>query len=268
MDFLKKHYEKVLLGVVLLGLAVAVAFLPFKIASDKQDLENKRNQLIHPKVTELPNLNLTAEEAVLKRMAVPAKVDFSAPNKLFNPMPWQRAADGHLSRVDATNVGPNAVTITKMTPLYLKLTLDEVTMTDSGARCKIGIENETAFNLKDRKKQKYCRLGDKNEAFTLRDIKAPPDNPTNVTVVLELNDTKQRVEVSHDQPFRRIDGYMADLKYAPENNKIWTRCRIGAQLSFNGEDYKIVAIPENEVVLSAKSNQKNWTVKYSPSAAP
>ena len=48
MDFLKKHYEKVLLGVVLLGLAVAVAFLPFKIASDKQALEDKRNQLIHP----------------------------------------------------------------------------------------------------------------------------------------------------------------------------------------------------------------------------
>ena len=47
MDFLKKHYEKVLLGVVLLGLAVAVAFLPFKIASEKQKLEDMRNRLIH-----------------------------------------------------------------------------------------------------------------------------------------------------------------------------------------------------------------------------
>src|ERR1035441_1355027 len=131
MDFLKKHYEKVLLGVVLLGLAVAVAFLPFKIASDKQDLENKRNQLIHPKVNELTNLNLTAEEAILKRMVVPAKVDFSPPNKLFNPMPWQKAADGHLIKVDATNVGPNAVTVTKMTPLYIELTLDSVTALDT-----------------------------------------------------------------------------------------------------------------------------------------
>jgi hypothetical protein len=268
MEFLKKHYEKVLLGVVLLGLAVAVAFLPFKIASDKQDLENKRNQLIHPKVNELTNLNLTAEEAILKRMVVPAKVDFSPPNKLFNPMPWQKAADGHLIKVDATNVGPNAVTVTKMTPLYLELTLDSVTVLDTGPRYVIGIKREAALNPRDRPKtQKYCSLNTKNEIFTLRDVKAAPDNPTNVTVVLELNDTKQRVEVAKDQPFRRIDGYMVDLKYVPEN-KTWTSRRIGASLSFNGEDYKIVAIPENEVVLSAKSNQKNWTVKYSPSAAP
>jgi hypothetical protein len=267
MDFLKKHYEKVLLGVVLLGLAVAAAFLPFKIASEKQKLEDMRNQLIHPKVKELTNLNLTLPDAVLKRVAAPAMVDFSAPNKLFNPLAWQKAVDGRLIKVDATNVGPNAVTITKMTPLYLKLTLNEVTVTDSGARCKIGVENETALNLRDRKKEKYCKLGDKNEVFALRDIKSPPDNPTNVTVVLELNDTKQRAEVSRDQPFRRIDGYMVDLKYAPES-KIWNTRRVGASLSFNGEEYNIVAITENEVVLSAKSNQKKWTVKYSASAAP
>jgi hypothetical protein len=267
MDFLKKHYEKVLLGVVLLGLAVAVAFLPFKIASEKQKLEDMRNQLIHPKVKELTNLNLTLPDAVLKRMAAPAMVDFSAPNKLFNPMPWQKAVDGRLIKVDATNVGPNAVTITKMTPLYLKLTLNEATVMESGTRCKIGVENEAALNLRDRKKEKYCKLGDKNEVFVVRDIKNPPDNPTNATVVLELNDTKQRVQVSREQPFRRIDGYMVDLRYAPES-KIWNARRIGASLSFNGEEYNIVAITENEVVLSAKSNQKKWTVKYSASAAP
>ena len=38
------------------------------------------------------------------------------------------------------------------------------------------------FNLKDRKKEKYCKLGDKNETFALRDIKVSPDNPTNATV--------------------------------------------------------------------------------------
>ena len=232
MDFLKKHYEKVLLGVVLLGLAVAVAFLPFKIASEKQDLEDMRNQLIHPKVKELANLDLTLPDAVLKRMAAPAAVDFSAPNRLFNPMPWQKAADGHLIKVDATNVGPNAVTITKMIPLYLKLTLDSVTLLDTGPRYVIGIEKEAALNPRERPKtQKYCSLNTKNETFTLREVKAPPDNPTNVTVVLELNDTKQRAEVSREQPFRRIDGYMVDLKYAPEN-KTWTSRRIGAPALF------------------------------------
>jgi len=35
MDFIKKHYEKILLGVVLLGLAVAVVALPFYITSQR-----------------------------------------------------------------------------------------------------------------------------------------------------------------------------------------------------------------------------------------
>ncbi|MGO8930550.1 MAG: hypothetical protein ACLQU3_27145 [Limisphaerales bacterium] len=268
MDFLKKHYEKVLLGVVLLGLAVAVVFLLLKIPSEKQKLEDMRNQLIHPKVKPLTNLDLALPDEMLKRMAAPAMIDFSAPNKLFNPMLWQKAADGHLIRADTTNLGPNAVTITKLSPLSLKLTLDSVTVLDTGTRYVIGIEKEAAPNPRDRNKtQKYCSLNTKNETFTLRDVKAAPDDPTNVTVVLELNDTRQRVEVSNKHPFQRTDGYKVDLKYAPEN-KSWTDRRVGAVLSLNGEEYNIVAITENEVVLSARSNQKKWTVKYIASAAP
>ena len=159
MDFLKKHYEKVLLGVVLLGLAVAVVFLLLKIPSEKQKLEDMRNTLTHPNVNPLPNLDLALPDNMLKRMATPAMVDFSAPNKVFNPMPWQKAVDGRLIRADATNVGPNAVTITKLTPLYLKLTLDSVTPLDTGTRYVIGIEKEAALNPRERNKtQKYCSL--------------------------------------------------------------------------------------------------------------
>jgi hypothetical protein len=259
MDFLKKHYEKVLLGVVLLGLAVAVAFLPFKIASEKQTLEEMRSRLIPKSVKPLTNLDLSVPDNVLKRVATPAMINFSDPHRLFNPMPWQKAPDGRLIKVEASNIGPNAVTITKMVPLSLKLTLDEVTVTDSGTRCKIGIENEAALSTKDRRKQTYCRVGDKNQTFALRDIKAPPDNPTNATAVLELSDTRQRVRVTKDQPFRRTEGYSVDLAYAPEH-RTWTGRRLGATLPFNGEEYNIVAITENEVVLSAKSNLKKWTV--------
>ena len=269
MDFLKKHYEKVLLGVVLLGLAVAVVFLLLKIPSEKQKLEDLRANLLQPKVKALTNLDLTLPDAMLRRLATPAMIDLGAPNKLFNPMPWQKAVDGRLIRADATNIGPNAVTITKLTPLYLKLTLDSITVLDTSTRYVIGIEKEAAPNPQGRNKtQKYCSLNTKNETFTLREVKAAPDDPTNATVVLELNDTHQRVEVSKDHPYRRIDGYMADLKYAPES-KTWTSRRVGGPaLTLNGEEYNIVAITENEVVLSAKSNQKKWTVKYIASAAP
>jgi hypothetical protein len=267
MDFLKKHYEKVLLGVVLLGLAVAVAFLPFKIANEKEALETMRQQYRQRPVKELTNLDLTLPDAALKRAAVPAHYDFSAPHRLFNPMPWQKKADGQLIKVDASNIGPNALVVTKMVPLYLKLTLDSVMTSESGSRYVIGIENEAGATVRDRRKtQKYCSVGTKTDIFTLRKAQPAPDNPSNVVVVLELNDTRKLVDVSKNQPFRRAEGYMVDLKYAPET-KNWNNRRVGDKLVFNGEEYNIVAITEDEVVLSAKSNQKKWPVKYNASAA-
>ena len=40
MDFIKKHYEKILLSAVLLGLVGALVFLPFLIFNDRQRLED------------------------------------------------------------------------------------------------------------------------------------------------------------------------------------------------------------------------------------
>ncbi len=272
MDFLKKNYEKVLLSVVLLGLVVAVAFLPFTISSEKEKLVAMSESLV-PKAKPLPPLDLAPEQAALKLMGEPKAVDFSSPNRLFNPMLWQKAADGHLIKADASNIGPNALVASKLTPLHLKLTLESVTVSDSGARYVIGTEKETAILPKDRaKKTTYCSINTKTDTFTLREVQgATADNQTNVTVILELNDTGQRVPVSREKSFRRIDGYMVDLKYPPENKTFPAGLRVGAPLAFNGEVYKIVDINDNELVLSATSNQKKWTVKISataPTATP
>jgi hypothetical protein len=270
MDFLKKHYEKVLLGVVLVGLALAVAFLPFKISSDKQTLEEATAKRITKTVKPLTNLDLTFPEDTLKRMATPASLDLSSGNRLFNPVPWQQAADKHLIKVESGNIGPLAVIITKLTPLWTTFSLDKVVVLDSGAAEKgktnevkyvVGVKKEAAPEGKREKKQSYVKLNDKNESFALREVKGPADE--SAQLILELSDTGEKAVVTTNQPFRRIDGWMADLKYDPET-KTWSKRRVGSQLVFNGEDYNIVAISSNEVVLSAKSNQKKWTVKQNP----
>ncbi len=264
MDFLKKHYEKVLLGCVLLGLVAAVAYLPFKISGDKQTLDEKRTQLLPKSVKPLTNLDLTLAENALKRVATAAIVNFGPPNKLFNPMPWQQKADGTL--IPATSVGATAATVTNITPLYLRITLDNVNVSDVGTKYTIGIQREAAARPADRnKKETYCAVGAKNDTFTLREVQGTPDDLANLKVILELNDTGERAVISTNEPFKRVDGYMADINYDPENKK-WTKQRLGARLSFNFEDYNIVAITQNEVVLSAKSNGKKWTIKYN--AAP
>src|SRR5436190_4374271 len=242
MDFLKKHYEKILLGVVLIGLAAAVVFLQFVVANEKEKLTNLTTTVLNPKVKPLTNVDLTVLDSALKRVAAPAMIDLGQPNRLFNPMPWQKSADGRL--IPSQKVGPNAVTITNISELYLRLTLDSVTPSDSGPKYVIGIEKQAAALAAQRvKKQTYCSLNPptKNDTFTMVEVKGKPDEPSQI--VVQLNDTGEKAVITKEQPFRRVDGYMADLHYDLEK-KSWTRRRVNSQppLSLNGEDYNIVAI--------------------------
>src|SRR6266404_5979840 len=260
MDFVKKHYEKIILGIVLVGLAVAVAFIPFKVSNEKKELDDKRISLIPRSVKPLTNLDLSLPEMALKRVAAPAAVDFSAPHRLFNPMPWQKTTSGQLIKYDDSHIGPKAVNITRVAPLYLIISLDKVNISDAGPRYVIGVQKEAATAAAQRvKKETYCKPNDKNDVFMLRKVDGPPENPTKLT--LELNDTGEAAVVTPEQPFKRVDGYLADLKYDPEK-QTWNNCRIGRQLHFNGEDYNVVAISQSDVVLSAKSNQKKWPIIY------
>jgi len=265
MDFLKKHYEKIILGIVLVGLAVAVAFIPFKVGSERKELDEKRISLIPRSVKPLTNLDLTTPQASLKRIAEPINVNFSAPHRLFNPVPWQKSASGQLIKYDDTHIGPKAVTISKITPLYLIITVDNVNISDSGPRYVLGVQKEAAAQSSQRiKKETYSKLNDKNDTFILRKIDGAAEAPIKWT--LELNDSGETAVVTKEQPFKRIDGYMADLKYDPEK-QTWNNCRVGRSLHFNGEDYNVVAISQNEVVLSAKSNQKKWPIQLNPATA-
>jgi len=257
MDFLKKHYEKVLLGVVLIGLAVGAALLPWMISSERATLQALADEIINRAAKPLPEADLSKPLSVLQRVGAPAILDFSTGSKVFNPAnAWQRRPDGTMVQLPAgRGVGPQAVQVTKITPLYTIFSLESVISSDSGPRYMIGITREAAAKSTERSKRTTgASLNEKNrEGFIIREVKGPRDNPTEL--VLELADSGERVSVSKPKPFRRRDGYMADLKYSPEN---WTRTnqRVGDRLRIGNEYYNIVAISENEVVLSAPSGKK------------
>ena len=266
MDFIKKHYEKVLLGVVLVGLAGVAAFLPFYIASQKALDNEMTSRVLNPKIKQLTNLDLSLPQAALKRATAPATIDLAAPNRLFNPMPWQQTPPPEKRLIPAQKVGPSAMLVTNIVPLYLRLTLDDVSPTDSGIKYIIGIEKQAATKPEQRgKKSTYCKLNDKNDTFQLIEIKGKADDAAQVKLVVQLTDTGETATITKDVPYKRVDGYMADLRYDLEK-RTWSARRVNSQplLPVNGEDYNIVAITQNEVVLSAKSNGKKWTIKANP----
>ena len=264
MDFVKKHYEKILLSVVLLGLMGVLVFMLYLIPSDRQKLANIRQSIISHAVKPLDPLDLTQETNVSARLQSPYKLDFSTTNKLFNPVQWQKRVDGTLVPVKLGLIGPEAVVVTKITPLYLILSLDAIETNEFGTRYVITMEREAAVLPAQRgKRQHYASVGEKNETFTITDVSGSPGNSAQLKLILQLTDTGEKVTLSKDKPFRRTDGYSVDLKYDPEGKK-WQGQRKDADLRFAGDDNIIVAINQDSVILRARSNDKKTTLTYSP----
>jgi hypothetical protein len=260
MDFIKKHYEKILLSVVLLGLVGALVFLPFIILNDQQQVREMGEAPFRGKVVALTNLDLTEQSNVIERLQSPYRLDFDTTNKLFNPVEWQRTMDSRL--IKAAGATPQAAVVTGITPLYLVLTLDSMETNELGARYIIGVERQAAMNPAQRhKQQRYSSVGEKKDVFTITDVKGPPENPDGL--VLKLADTGETVTLRKGTPYKRVDAYEADLRYDPEKD-IWPGQRAGNHLHFAGDDYTIVDITSNEVVLSAQTNQRKWTLRYAP----
>jgi hypothetical protein len=262
MDFLKKHYEKVLLGLMLAGLIGVLVFMIFYITSDKADMDNKRISLINPPVKALTNLDLTLQDGLASRLKSPYNLDLETTNKLLNPMEWMRASDGSLITA-AKRTGLQVAVVTNITPLYFVVEFSSTTTNELGARYVVSVERQAAAIANKRHRTPhYVSKGDKpNDAFALLEVKGPPENPD--ALVLKLVDSGDVVTISHDKPFRRVDAYAADFRYDPER-KVFRDKRIGAKFSFGGVDYSVVEVNQNELILSDQSNQKKTSLRFVP----
>src|ERR1051325_9901167 len=96
MQFLKKHYEKILLAVIALAALGAVACLPILVSNEKQKLDDLENIILTKRNETLPGLNLSEAQALLKKTESLVYLDLSGSNKVFNPVRWQMKPDGTL----------------------------------------------------------------------------------------------------------------------------------------------------------------------------
>lgn len=266
MEILKKHYEKVLLGVVLLGLAVGAVFLTMMIPIEREKLSAQSQEIINRPAKPLDALDLNKQSAAIERVGGQGCLDLSNSNKVFNPLPWKRKGDDNatLQKLGSSReIGPEAIEVTKLTPLYTTISFESVLVgptAEGGARYDFTVEKAAAAKTSQRtRKHTPASLSGKTDTFVLREVKGPAESPTEL--VIELIDTGERVPLAKDKPFKRVDGYEADFKYPPDN-KSWTKQRVGAggpgtpAIMIDGESYIVVAIAKNEVVFSAKSNNK------------
>ncbi len=263
MDFLKKNYEKLLLGLVLTGLIGALVMMLFYISADQDEMQKRSEGMINPaSVKALPNLDMTAANGAIARPQLAYHLDFETTNKVFNPQEWQRSLDGSLI-LAATKTGPQVAVVTNIAPLYLIVSFDSVITNAAVPRYVIGVEMQAAPTRAKRFKfMRYASVGDKpNDIFSLESIQGPPDNPS--ALVLKWVDSGKKILVARDRAFRQIDAYEAGLWYAPEK-KGFAAKRIGDRLSFGGGDYQVIEVNPHELILVDLSNQKKTSLPFTP----
>lgn len=256
MEFLKKHYEKILLSIVLLGLVGAALWLP-KVIKEADD--DSRMGANGPAVAKpLPKLDLTPERQAMQSVTNPRPIVLSGPHNLFSPVTWKRKPDGTLMKVLVE--GPQALSITAIKPLFMTISYESAAGT--------GYYLNVQYQSGKRVPREYVKTNEKDKAgiFTVREAKGgTPEDPNEL--VLELADTRQMVSVTKAQPYQRVDSYTVDLKYEPDA-KTFNKQKVNDTLIISGASYKIVAITNNEVRVVSDSTKKQTTIMWSGTATP
>jgi len=256
MDFLKKHYEKIILSVVLLGLAVAAALMPQRVSEAQQKVDELKAIMIPPSPKERPAVDIQSNKVMLAHLQRPTVLTLGLPHYVFNPVRWERKANGVIFKIKSDDdIGPRAVSVQSIRPLHLVISMMGTTGSDDALRYQVSVVRET--DSSPRPKTFLMRPGDRNEVFQLREVKGLADAPTEF--VLELRETQKLVTISKEAPYMQVIGYMADLKYEPRN-KTWQKMKRGSRLQIENENYKIIEITETEVVLSNDSTGKRTII--------
>jgi hypothetical protein len=265
LNILKKHYEKVILSVVLLGLAIAAAMLLLRVAAERERLDEVRRMNLVTAPRAIEPTDVSTNLIVLNRLQNPTPVVLHGTNNLFNPVQWQRRADQRLDKiVTGDETGPGALRITEIKPLYLLISFEGEIRTADLLQYQFRVERQAAASVAERRAvtRSFTSVGSRNAGLLLREMH-PRDEPREF--VFESLDDKAEIRVTRDEPHRSVAGFAVDLRYEPERRTFVDR-RIGDSLRFAGDENKIVAITATNVTVEA-SNRKRTTIAYDAAAA-
>lgn len=275
VELAKTNYEKAILVLVVVILAVAVGFLYWLSGEEQKKANETTGNYVRKKLNPPPAVDMVAYEKAVKSAMNPPHVDFGLPHKLFNPVKWMRGQDGKLI-VDRSgkSVGPEALKIETIKPLNMVIRLLSATADVAGGGTGYVVEllAEAADRPEFRKPRPFTMKLDEKirmpggtarnpNQLWLREVKGKAEDPD--VLIFELTETKERISVAKDKAFVRAEAYVADLSYPPEGRQ-YKGLRRDAFIGFGGEDYKIVEITENEVVVSNRLNEKKTRLKRTP----
>ncbi len=271
MEFLKRNYEKILLSVILLALAVVAFWLIIQVGSEKTKLDEIGKVAGDAPHKKIAPLDTKKAQATFDRVKNPGEFALPLNHRLFNSMRWVRQPDGKIQKISSSDkIGIPALKITNITPLNLIVSFNAVSDPTGNPRYQVGVAREAAIRLADRKPV-VKTFGpttrfviDTNITLTMKEVRGTPAEPSELVMeMIESGGEPTDITLTKAAPFTKVAGYEVDARYDLEN-KTFTKKRLGDPLFFNGETNNIVAITNNQVVVSSQYG-KRFTLKYATS---
>ena len=253
MEFFKKHYEKVLLSVVLLGLGAVAYLLPTAVRQAQVTIPE--TQPTRSTSNSVPPLSFEKANAALGKLTNPPVVDLSAEHRLFTPFTWKKMPNGSVKKFASEGVDGLSIIRGTNRPLNMVISLDRGTTNGFYMTVAQQSKNEIAkpfLKLTD----KFIDEKTKNRLFTVKEVRGTTNQPE---IVIELADSPDPVSIKRGVPFSKVEAYSTDLKYAPDNRDFLDK-RLNNVITFGGQSYKIVAIESNKVSLVDQATGKQTTI--------
>jgi hypothetical protein len=262
MEFLKRHYEKIILCVVLLGLAAAAIWMRMAIEKiHESPVPVTQAPPRRGKTAGTPTLaplDLSTDVVALAQVTNPPSITLSGDHNLFNPVTWKKKSDGTFLKV--IKLGPDALTVTSITKLYTVIAYDHASGNGSGVYV-MAIQQHSDLQHPKRPTTEYAKKDEKMKSglYIIREIKGDADDPSELD--LELPPTGETVAVTKDKPYERVDSCIADLRYEPDT-KPFPKVHVNDIIPLEGEQYKVVEITTNAVRIQFIRTTKVTEIKW------
>ncbi len=255
LTFLKRHYEKLILALVLIGLVVVGVTLPKQI-KDANDTPppppnpSDKSGLMAP-------MEVGPLVAAMQQVTNPPPLTLSGEHNLFNPVVWKRKSNGDLVKILKT--GADALIVSNIVPEYMKIALD-----------RPGGDGYFMYVVSPAGKRtnEYVKLNEKAPRTKLYEITGTNGSGDDTKLELQLLDTGEKVSVTEKEPYERVEGYIADLWYQPDL-KSYPKKHVNDTFDLDGDQYKVVAITNDAVTVQATSTTEKTTINWNgkPGAA-
>jgi hypothetical protein len=254
MEFLKKHYEKVVLSAVLLVVAGVAFWLTQAVSQVQTSLDEQLKARVRGSKKQLQPVDLTNAVAAVQQLDKPSPLELSGGHGVFNPSRWIRGSDGS-PKLDPRQDLSATLKLVQTKPLNLRILYVGPTGVGDPYRYEFSIEQQHAKKPSDRRAVTTSLIeGTKNNFFRLQEVRGAKDSAGEVVIQLLGGET---LVLAKGKPLEKVMGYSADLRF---ENRDFAGKRADETLSLSGTSYKIVAIGKDELVVSAPNGTRT-TIK-------